>query len=397
MKPRLTRIVALTAAVVTALSACGNGEEAAPAGEVPHGYVEGAEEMAEAQSRLVVADRESGAVRVLDLLTGQVTEVGKAAGVHEARGDGRYGYLTTVDESVHVVDGGSWMVDHGDHVHYYRTGTRDIGPVQGKGLIGAHSDPAVTVLSFADGTVTVLDRARLDKGTVAVTGTFPRGHRGIAVPYREHLLASVAGPGGGVEVLTREGKPVASIPEPCPSPAGDAVTKRGVVLGCADGALLVTEQGGAFRGEKIRYPGEVKPGERATEFGHRPGSDALAAKAGGEAVWSLDVSHRSWNRLETGKVVATAAVGAGGPLLALTADGVLHGYQGNAETARVPLLPAEVAGGATAPVILVDTSRAYVNNPATGEVHEIDYNDNLRRARTLTVPGKASHIVETGR
>ncbi|GAA1964434.1 lipoprotein [Amycolatopsis minnesotensis] len=388
-------------AVVAALSACGKGDDAPPAGEAPpHGYVEGAEEMAEAQSRLIVADRESGAVRVLDLLTERVTEIGKADGVHAVHGDGRYGYLTTVDESVHVVDGGSWMVDHGDHVHYYRAEARDIGPVQGKGLTGAHSDPAAAVLSFADGTTTVLDRARLDKGTVAVTGTFPRA---VAVPYREHVLASVADPGhergGGVEILARDGKPVAAIPEPCPSPAGEAVTRRGVVFGCADGALLVTEQDGVFRGEKIHYPGAVGEDERATEFGYRPGSDTLAARAGGKAVWSLDVSHKNWSRQETGPVVAAAAVGSGGPLLALTADGVLHGYQRNtgAETARVPLLPAEVAGGAPAPAIRVDNTRAYLNNPATGEIHEIDYNDSLRRARTLTVPGKASYVVETGR
>ncbi|PBO14821.1 hypothetical protein CLM83_33980, partial [Streptomyces albidoflavus] len=59
------------------LPACGSGggerPAAAPGGSgVPHGYVEGAEEQAEQQSRLVLADAGSGAVHVLDLISGKV-------------------------------------------------------------------------------------------------------------------------------------------------------------------------------------------------------------------------------------------------------------------------------------------------------------------------------------
>ena len=44
-------------------------------------------------------------------------------------------------------------------------------------------------------------------------------------------------------------------------------------------ALLVTGKDGAFRADKIPYPGTVPEDERATEFRHRPGSPVLAAKA----------------------------------------------------------------------------------------------------------------------
>ncbi|MCA1189287.1 hypothetical protein LCD36_23010 [Saccharopolyspora sp. 6T] len=93
------------------------------------------------------------------------------------------------------------------------------------------------------------------------------------------------------------------------------------------------------------------------------------------------------------------AVGEGGPLLALTADGVLHAHdpetgEQTAET-RVTARPVDPAG--PLPVILVDTSRAYVNDVATGTVHEIDYNDSLRQARRFELGGQATHVVETGR
>jgi hypothetical protein len=368
-------VLALVAAVAVA---CGAPPE--PAEEPPHGYVAGAEETAEAQPRLVVAG--DGVVRVLDLVTEEVQEVARVDATSLA-GDGRYAYAGTADGSVRVVDSGSWMVDHGDHVHYYRAAAREVGTVPGREP-AVHGDPAVTAL--ADGSVRLLDRARLDGGAVAELATIPG--RGPAVPFGGHVLVAAE----QVAVHDRAGAQVATIAEPCPQPEGATATRRGVVFGCADGALLVTGSGGAFRGEKIPNPrADV---ERAREFHHRPGSTTLTATAGGTGIWVLDVGQRSWTLHETGPVVAVDTAGAGTPLLTLTADGVLHALDpvSGAELARNPLLAA--AAGAT---IEVDTSRAYVNDPATGVIHEIDYGDALRVARTFDLGGAVTHMVETGR
>jgi hypothetical protein len=217
------------------------------------------------------------------------------------------------------------------------------------------------------------------------------------------VLSSVAQPGrehaDAVEVRGRAGEQVAAIATPCPDVRGSAVTGRGAVFGCADGALLVTEKGGTFTGQKIPYPRPVTTDERAREFRHRTGSSTLAAKAGDGGVWSLDLTERTWTYVPTGPVVAWNTVGEGAPLLTLSADGVLHAYDPATarETARAPLLGAPPGADAPAATIEVDTARAYVNDPTGGTIHEIDYSDGLRVARTLTVPGKASHIVETGR
>ncbi|MDA3642474.1 hypothetical protein OU416_00345 [Saccharopolyspora indica] len=364
-----------------------------PAEVLPHGYVEGAEEAAEAQSRLVMSDVDSGTVRVLDLITGDVTDVGRASGVEEATGDGRFAYLASGGQ-VRIVDSGAWMVDHGDHVHYYRAAVREVGAIPGPGLVGAHSDPAVVAVSFGDGRASLLDRAELDAGRIAGTGTVEGVAREAAVvPYDGHLLVPVEQP-GQVQVRDRDGQPVTTIDQPCPSPAGAAVTRRGVVFGCADGALLVTSDDGTFGGAKIPYPQPVPEAERAREFDHRPGSDALAAKAGESGVWSLDVAHRTWTFVATGPTLAVSAVGAGAPLLAVTPDGALRAFDGETgrETAAVQLLSAP---DGAAPTIEVDTTRAYVND--AGVVHEIDYNDSLRQARTFELGGRIGHVVETGR
>jgi hypothetical protein len=347
--------------------------------------VAGAEETAEAQPRLVVAG--DGVVRVLDLVTEEVHEVARVDATSLA-GDGRHAYVGAADGSVRVVDGGSWMVDHGDHVHYYRAAVREVGAVPGAEPTAAHGDPAVTAIALADGTVRLLDRARLDEGAVAELAAIPRP--GLAVPYGGHVLVAAE----PVAVHDRAGAQVATIAEPCPQPEGAAATRRGAVFGCADGALLVTEADGAFRGEKIPYP---RPDvERAREFHHRPGSATLVATAGETGVWVLDVAGRSWTLHETGAVVAVSTAGAGTPLLTLTADGVLHALDpaSGRELARNPLLTAPVAPGAT---IEVDTSRAYVNDPAAGVVHEIDHGDALRVARTFDLGGAVTHMVETGR
>lgn len=399
---RAAGLLAVTSLLLTACS--GEPDEPAPAAEVPHGYVEGAEEAPEAQSRLIVADAETGAVHVVDLITEQVQPAGRVEGVRAITGDGRFGYLTGRDDSARVIDSGSWAVDHGDHVHYYRAAVRDVGPAPGRQPLGAYSDAVVTAVSFPDGTTSLLDRAQLDRGSIVGLGKIVRDpHLSTAVPYREHVLASVADPGRqyarGVRVHDRQGNPVAEIAQPCPELRSQAVTRRGVVFGCADGALLVTDKDGVFAGEKIPYPGQVAAADRATRFSHRPGSTTLAAPAGDGAVWSLDVSKRTWSRVETGPVAAVNAVGEGAPLLVLTRDGVLRAFDAatGTERAQTRLMPPEATGGTAAPVIHIDTTRAYVNNPASAQVYEIDYNDNLRRARTFTVAGKASYVVETGR
>ncbi|MFD6071540.1 WD40 repeat domain-containing protein [Amycolatopsis lurida] len=397
---KLKAVTAVVAALT--LAACGSEQPGEVTAEVPHGYVEGAEEAAEAQSRLIVADTDTGAVRVVDLITEEVHEAGRVDGVQAVTGDGRFGYLTAGDGTIRVIDSGSWMVDHGDHVHYYRAKVRDVGVAPGKQPLAVYSDPAVTALSYSDGTTTLLDRPALDKGTVTELGKITREpHAGVAIPYREHIIATVADAGKplarGVRVHDRQGKVVAEIDQPCPDLRGQAVTRRGAVFGCADGALLVAEKDGAFSGVKIPYPRDVSAQERATAFSHRPGGSTLAARAGESAVWSLDVGRRSWQHVETGPVATVNAVGEGGPLLVLTRDGKLRSFDGTGkEQTAVPLLTPE-ATAAGVPSIQVDSTRAYLNNPLSAEVYEIDYNDNLRRARTLKVGGKAGHIVETGR
>ncbi|MEH0424834.1 hypothetical protein QBB34_00340 [Streptomyces stelliscabiei] len=378
--------------------------KASASASAPHGYVEGAQEKAEQQSRLLLNDPATGDTRVLDLITGKAQEVSRRTGTTGLTTDSRFGYFHT-SGGTHVLDGGAWTVDHGDHVHYYRAAIRDVGRLPGGPGTRVRSDAAVTVVTDEDGRATIYRRAELEKGKVGSARTLAGTHMGAVVPYAEHLLALTDDEKGSAQLAAydREGRRVASQNEECEDPRGDAVTRRGVVLGCADGALLVREDDGTFTAQKIPYGDDVPEKERATAFRHRPGSDTLTALAGERAVWLLDVSERTWTRVKTGPVVSANTAGEGSVLIVLETDGSLHGYDiatGKQVSRTKRLLtgaPEAGTDGNTVPVIEVDRSRAYLNDPKGKRVYEIDYNDNLRLARTFDLDIEPALMVETGR
>ncbi|MFC8370844.1 MULTISPECIES: hypothetical protein [unclassified Streptomyces] len=374
------------------------------ASATPHGYVEGAQEAAEQQSRLVLNDPGAGDTRVLDLITGKTHEESRTTGTTELTTDGRFGYFHTPD-GTRVLDAGTWTVDHGDHVHYYRAAIRDAGRFPAGSGARVRGDAAVTAVTGEDGRATIHRRADLEEGRVGSPRTLPGTHAGAVVPYAEHLL-TLTGDGKGntpkVAVYDREGGRVASPDATCEDPAGDAVTRRGVVFGCADGALLIREDDGDFTAERIPYDRDLPAGERASSFRHRAGSDTLTAPAGDRAVWVLDVTERTWTRVGTGPVVAANTAGEGSPLLVLETDGALHGYDiatGEPVARTERLLTGDLRAGTDGhgPVIEVDRSRAYLNDPEGSRVYEIDYNDSLRVARTFDLDMKPALMVETGR
>ncbi|MFE0804104.1 hypothetical protein [Streptomyces sp. NPDC058812] len=375
-----------------------------PASATAHGYVEGAQEAAEQQSRLLLNDPETGDTRVLDLITGKVHEVSPTSGTSNLTTDGRFGYLHTA-RGTRVLDGGAWMVDHGDHVHYYRAAIRDAGRLPAGTGARVRSDAAVTAVTGEDGRAAIYHRAELEKGEVGSPRRLPGEPASAVVPYAEHLLTLTDDEDGSTKVVVydREGKRVASPDAECEDPRGDAVTRRGVVFGCADGALLIRDDDGGFAAERIPYGADVPAGERALHFSHRAGSDTLTAPAGDRAVWVLDVTERTWTRVKTGPVVSVNTAGEGSPLLVLQGDGALHGYDPTTgkQVSRTERLLTDVpearAGDTAAPAIEVDRGRAYLNDPAGSRVHEIDYNDNLRVARTLGLDMKPVLMVETGR
>lgn len=400
--PRTTpKLPALLLGLPLLLAAC-----AAPAAEppepsdTPHGYVAGAQENPEPQTGLLTFNAGTGKGQLRSLLTDETSDAGTYGPLHAATRDGRYALLTTAD-GVEVFDTGAWTVDHGEHKHYYSADPRPVGTlaVPDAGAV-AGDGAAIAVVSGSGGHASVFRHKDLDAGTVTEAFRITTSpHSGVVVPFEGHFATSVASAPGstpdGVEVRSA-GDAVVLGQQDCPGLSGHARTRVGLVFTCSDGALLVTEDGGAFATEKIPYPDGGARHPHATSLGHRPGSNELGGAAGDAGIWHLDVSKRAWTFLATPvPALAASAVGDGKRVLAIGADGSLLTLNPatGAVTAREALL--SPAGGGAEPKILVDTSRAYVSDPARSVVLEVDYAGGLRTARTFPVPA-ADLVLETG-
>lgn len=377
------------AAVATSLllGGCGTANEPdARSSPTPHGYVEGAEEAAEPQWRLVHADGD-GTIGSLHPVDEKTTELASVKGVDRLDTDGRF--VFAVDgSSATVIDSGVWTVDHGDHRHYYRAEPRKVGTVGAGEDLTVVGDSAVTVLNSAAGVI-VLDRPALEDGKVKRAAKLTAA---AALPFGEKLVA--ADSDGTVEVLGRTGDSESRLDASCQGARHPAVTKRGAVFACDDGALLISGTDGEIDAEMLPYPdsGGIEGG-----FQHRSGTPVLGAMTDDGTALVLDVADKNWTELDAPAAVAVAGTGEDMPVLVLTEDGKLRSFDagtGKPDASKSIMDP--IGGADTTPVIEVDTARAYVTDPKNKTVYEIDYADELRVARELKLETSPEHLVETG-
>lgn len=86
-------------------------------------------------------------------------------------------------------------------------------------------------------------------------------------------------------------------------------------------------------------------------------------------------------------------------VLALAQDGrvlVLDGADGALLAQTEPLAAESLAAG-LAPTLVADQQRAYLSAPAERRLHEIDYADGARLARSFETASEPAFTAETGR
>ncbi|WP_277499417.1 ABC transporter [Nocardioides sp. ChNu-99] len=418
MRPRISSL-ALGGVLGLALVACSgdpagsSGADAtdAAAGDATgdgHGAVAGAAEVSEPQLGLTTIDP-AGAVTHLDLLDESVSDLGSVGAPSALTTDGRYLFAQT-DAGVEVVDSGVWTWDHVDHFHYYRADPALLGTVEGDG----DATVATTNLSTTGGTglffpdsgeAVLLDTEALSEGEISEQFRVEVDpHAGLVVPVGSFALVTEATDGVAASVVARgaDGEPT-GLEEPCVRASGTITTRVGAVIGCADGALLAHVEDEELVVERIPYPaGTTAP--PATTFANREGRPTVAALAGdaGEAgIWLLDTRERAWTLLPAPEpLVAVSAVDdADQHVLALTATGrvlVLSGEDGAVLAATEPLAAASLAAGVR-PTLVADQQRAYLSAPLEQRLHEIDFADAARVARTFETTTEPAFTAETGR
>jgi hypothetical protein len=384
---------------IGALAACASEapEQAVPAAtsDAGHGEIAGAEEVSEPPLALLSIDAD-GTVGSLDLLSGEASGIGTFGAPTALASDGRYAFATTAD-GLEIVDSGRWSWDHGDHFHYYLAEPAVIGTVSGSGdatvTTGALSTTGSTGVFFAgSGEAVLLDNAALADGEVEERFRLETGEAsGVVAPLEDGALVSI-----GDELVYHD-----SVGEPtgagvaCDAPSGAITTRVGLVVGCADGAVLATWEGSAPVFEQIPYPADASV-DRALAFDGRKGRPTVSAVAGTQGFWLLDSRELTWQLIETETPLATvvAVDDADGHVVALDTDGRVHVYaaaSGEQLAVTDPLV--ETVGGTES--LTVDGQRAYLSDPAAAAVYEIDYADGARIARTLETA--ADFVTEVGR
>ncbi|WP_243229572.1 hypothetical protein [Microbacterium sp. CIAB417] len=396
------RVAAASGILLLSLAGC--AAPAAPSTTEPtsegdgHGHIEGAQELAEPALHLTTVD-EKGSVHHLDLLDEEDSVLADIDPVEEVVSDGRY-LFGIRDGSVTVIDSGVWTWSHIDHFHYYEAPARVIGDVSGNGTPAVVTGEVGVGVRFDDEAV-LLDTAALADGRIEETFRIAAEGDGVVVPLTSGAVLTDAGAGaeqpGTVRVVGNDG--TASEELPCASASGTITTVVGVVIGCADGALLFA--GGAPEAhERIPYPQATAPA--ATSFAAREGRPSVAALAGETGVWILDTRERAWTLVDVGEpLVHVAAVDdAEGRVLALTADGAVIVLAGGAVVSRTePLVSASLADDEVAPHVrfVVDQNRAYLNGPLEQTMWEIDPADGARLSRVFETASTPLHLAGTGR
>jgi len=385
---RIPTTIGLAAGIALAVTACSSAPatEDPTASAAPHGYVAGATESQEPQLRLLSVSA-TGATAVHDLLTGDDTDLDSVDAPEHSATDGRFLVTSDADRTT-IVDSGAWTVDHGDHTHYYAAEPRVVGTLDGGGRVEVHSSETLTTVTWPDRSAgVVLDRAALGQGEVEVTA---RVEAAVLLPMGDRLVAASD---DGVRVLDGDGGTRGNgEAQPCVDPAGGIVTRAGAVVGCAAGAVVVDEGGEAAL---VALP-DADPGAgRPTTFAARAGRPTVAGLAGDTGFWLLDARERSWQHVPTERPLRTVVAVDDDDEHVVGVDDqgrvVVHTLATGSVATTAPLVDP-----ATTPLLQLDAQRAYLATPDGRTVHEVDFADGARVARTIELPLAPTAFAEVG-
>ncbi|MDJ1114645.1 hypothetical protein [Microbacterium dauci] len=370
--PHRRSTTAVAALALFALTGCQSVEPAPVADSSPSADVPTAKREIDAPARHLTTLDADGGIHHLDQHTGLNRALGAIEPAETLATEGRYLYASRPG-SVSIVDSGAWTWSHGDHFHYYEAPAVALGELTGEGAPVVVANDHAAGVFFDGGEAVLLDAAALADGErVERFRLDVEPHAGMVVPLRSGAL--VTDPrAGGLRHVGATGETRAEVE--CAEPAGAIATAVGVVVGCADGAVLAVTGAGATTFERIPYPDEVT--ERARTFEAREGRPTVAGLTGDETFWLLDTRERSWTSVDAGfaPVLVTAVDDTDETVVALAPDGSVVCLDADGLRWQTgPLVAASLADEALATGIelVVDADVAALNDPAGRRLIELD-------------------------
>ncbi|GMA33337.1 hypothetical protein [Litorihabitans aurantiacus] len=358
-------------------------------GEEGHDEEAGATEAAARTPRVTLTY--DGGLLVLDASTLEVEADLPLDGFNRLSdaGDGRHVAVTTAGGWA-LLDAGTWSQAHGDHSHYFTA-----APALHDVIVEAETPAHVVVHDgltalFDDGTgdVTVVpadgwaDAAEAGEVAPVRTFTTPSAHHGVAVASQDGQLVVTEGTDEGrtgARVLDASDVELDASAE-CPGVHGETVAgEETVVLGCEDGVLIL--HGDHFH--KVASPDAY--GRIGNQFGTETSSVVLGDyKTDPEGVLTsvslIDTEAETIQIVDIGSqyTFRNLARGDDDTALVLGTDGALRVIDPTTgEIVRTaPVIDAwEVPEEwqQPQPAVKVVDGMAYITEPATNELHVVDY------------------------
>lgn len=350
-------------------------------------------EGAELTGRLLVGDADSGHIIVVDLMTEEISELdihlpGPVSALY-ASPSHRFGYAIyrgdEGDHAVHAIDGGVFLVPHGDHEDLVVVPVSEVGLTVNEQLPihFANGGEWSAIFHDATGIVALLNEHEIEEEGHAYEIPYLNAgpQHGAVIPLENDLFAvTVANPDPedslpiGVEVRNLDDEVVwDGSREACPGMHGEAHNHHGSAYGCNDGVLFLEPHGDHFDYWLIEN-GEGMPegGRVGALWGHDDSEHffgwAVSVTASGfedAGMWMIAPEEQEMVQVlspSEGKNTVTGAYGSHGKVFyALTYDGVLNAIDaadgdviGEAQLME-PLDPGAGFDGAPSLIIVGDT------------------------------------------
>lgn len=344
--------------------------------------------------RLLVADSESGKIRVLDLAGGShvaTLEVEGPARVY-ALSDGRHAFAVQTDSNAsQAIDGGVWIEDHGDHMHPYEE-PPSVRPFKVQGAVPIHFvEHGGHVVIFNDGTgeASIMKTSDIRQVNPSMhTVESGSAHHGVAVAVGEDVLISVADEGErlpkGVDHRSMSSEVLQAMHE-CPLLHGEAPSGSLVALGCGDGVLIVDSSKSPMETHKVSSP-EGTSGRVGTLYSH-PKWSFFIGNHGPTGISKIDPESQT---MEVFAVpVAVRAFGFtndGVAIIAVTVNGQVHRISPeNGEIMNSVDLIAPYESG-TRPALAFAPHKVIVSDHTDGAIHVLD-DKTLSELQTIDADG----------
>lgn len=390
-------------ALIASCATAGPDDEATPSAH-PHGWVEGATELAEPAVSLAVLDS-SGSLTLLGLADLHSAAASTLDPAGPFATDSRFIAGSDADGRLHLIDSGVWTVDHGDHQHHYQASIRDLGELPdtlGIGPIGVDtslslsSSESATALRIAT-TAYLFDREDLGHGRVTLLDASPVDDGSWAAPLADGWARIHE---GKLRITAHDGSAIDSAPDgECTNPTGGITTRAGAVFTCDGGVLVVhadayTKQ---WTAQRIDMPDGTDPTARPTALHGRPGRPQVAGLDPTGGAWYLNIAESTWTHLDSdGPLQAVAALGdSKGRVVGVDANGRILVWETASNSSPVTISEPIASTSLRPDDLHVTRDRAYVSAADRDNILEIAPADDARTARIIPHPSIA-HVLEVG-